>query len=194
MRNPLLFVLLFGVLLSWGFTGCKSRQSNPKPRGYFRIAFPEKEYQSYQGDCPYRFEFPTYGQVVPDEDILSEPCWINIEFPEFRGNIHISYKKIVENLSAYLEDSHALAYKHTVKADAINETIIAKPDEKVYGTLYDIEGNTASSVQFYLTDSTNHFLRGALYFRTRIDKDSLMPVIQFFREDIIHFIDTFYWN
>jgi gliding motility-associated lipoprotein GldD len=174
--------------------GCRPKQSAPRPRGYYRIDFPEKAYREYQGDCPYRFEYPVYGSVVKDQDILAEPCWINIRFNEYNGILHISYKKVSQNLSAYLEDSHALAYKHTVKADAINETVIAKQEERVYGILYDIKGNTATSVQFYLTDSTRHFLRGALYFKTRIDKDSLAPVIQFFREDVIHFINTFEWN
>ena len=193
-HKPYLLLLFLAIFFSWSLDGCRPKHTIPKPRGYYRIDFPEKKYQSYLGECPYRFEFPTYGRVVKDQDVLSEPCWINIEFPDFDGIIHISYKEVDQNLSAFLEDSHTLAYKHTVKADAINETRISNASKRVFGILYDIEGNTASSVQFFLTDSTSHFLRGALYFETQINKDSLLPVIMFFRDDVIHFINTFEWN
>jgi gliding motility-associated lipoprotein GldD len=186
----LFLVLTFSFAL---FFSCH-RSYTPKPRGFFRIDFPERKYKVYQSDCPYSFEYPVYAKVVSDKEMNSEPCWINIEFPEYNGKIHISYKPIQQNLNLLLEDSYTLAYKHTVKADAIEEHLINKPEEKVYGILYDIEGNAASSVQFFVTDSTKHFLRGALYFRTTIDKDSLAPVIRFFREDILHFIDTFEWT
>ncbi len=166
----------------------------PRPRGYYRINFPEKAYRTYNGPCPYSFEYPVYGNVVKDAEPDAEPCWINIVFPAYNGKIHISYKKVNNNLNAYIEDSYTLAYKHTVKAEEIQEQVIRKADDDVYGILYSLEGDVASSVQFFLTDSSRHFLRGALYFRTTIDKDSLTPVIAFFKEDIIHFIDSFKWN
>lgn len=194
MRNKQTWGLLLFFTTSFILLLSCHRSYTPKPRGFFRIDFPERKYQVYQSNCPYSFEYPVYARVVPDKELNSEPCWINIEFPDYNGKIHISYKPIHGNLNLLLEDSYALAYKHTVKADAIEEHLISKPREKVYGILYDIEGNAASSVQFVLTDSTEHFLRGALYFRTTINKDSLAPVIKFFREDILHFIDTFKWT
>lgn len=175
------------------FSGCQNKYT-PKPRGYYRIDFPQKKYQQYKGNCPYSFEYPLYSIVNKDNSPNSKPCWINIDFPDYNGSIHISYIGVTDNLNAILEDAHTLAYKHTVKADAINEHLINKEMDRVYGILYDIEGNAASSVQFFLTDSTDHFLRGALYFKTRVEKDSLAPVIDFFRQDVIHFIDTFEWN
>ncbi len=184
------------IFLSFAFIlliGCHSDYT-PKPRGFFRIDFPEKKYKTYESDCPYTFGYPVYARVVTDNQINSEPCWINIDFPKFNGKVHISYKTINNNLNLLLDDAYTLAYKHTVKADAIEEYLINKPDKKVYGILYDIEGNAASSVQFFLTDSTQNFLRGALYFRTTINKDSLAPVIDFFRNDIIYFIDSFEWK
>jgi gliding motility-associated lipoprotein GldD len=131
---------------------------------------------------------------VPDTDYIAEPCWINIEFPEFDGKIHISYKAVDQNLNDFTEDSRTLTYKHTIKADAIKETVYTNPDLEVHGILYDIKGNAASSVQFYLTDSNNHFLRGSLYFNVQPDKDSLAPVVAFFRQDIIHLIESFKWK
>lgn len=170
------------------------RSHTPKPRGFLRIDFPDKEYVLFDSVCPYTFEYPSYGKIVPDTDYIAEPCWINIEFPEFDGKIHISYKEVDQNLNDFVEDSRILTYKHTIKADAIKETVFSNPESAVYGILYDIKGNAASSIQFYLTDSNMHFLRGSLYFNVQPDKDSLAPVISFFREDIIRLVESFAWK
>jgi len=166
----------------------------PKPRGFLRIDFPEREYVLFDSVCPYTFEYPSYGKIVPDTDYLTEPCWINIDFPDFNGTIHISYKEVSQNLNDFIEDSRELTYKHTIKADAIQETVYTNPALDVHGILFDIKGNAASSIQFYLTDSNVHFLRGSLYFNVEPDKDSLAPVISFFREDIIHLVESFAWK
>ena len=166
----------------------------PKPRGFVRIDFPTREYVMFDSVCPYTFEYPSYGKIVPDTDYITEPCWINIEFPDFDGKIHISYKEVHQNLNDFIEDSRALTYKHTIKADAIKETVYTNPELEVHGILYDIKGNAASSIQFYLTDSNAHFLRASLYFNVQPDKDSLAPVISFFREDIIHLVESFAWK
>ncbi len=186
-------LLLPLVILMLGTPACR-RTYTPKPHGYFRITFPEKKYERYEGPCPYTFEYPVYARVVKDPEPDAEPCWINVEFPSLHGRIHITYKNIEGNLGRMLEDTYDLAYKHTVKADAIRERAFADTLRHVYGILYDIRGNTASNVQFYLTDSTRHFLRGALYFRTEPNKDSLAPVIDFIRKDIVHMIETFSWK
>ena len=170
------------------------RSNTPKPRGFLRIDFPAKEYVLFDSVCPYTFEYPSYGKIVPDTDYNTEACWINIDFPDFNGKIHISYKEVNQNLNDFIEDSRSLTYKHTIKADAIQETVYTNPELEVHGILYDIKGNAASSIQFYLTDSNAHFLRGALYFNVPPDRDSLAPVISFFREDIIHMVETFAWK
>lgn len=183
-------ILLLLMLLA---LACQ-RSYTPKPRGFLRIDFPAKEYVLFDSVCPYTFEYPSYGKIVPDTDYMTEPCWINIDFPDFDGIIHISYKEVNQNLNVFIEDSHALTYKHTIKADAIKETVYSNPELEVHGILYDIKGNAASSIQFYLTDSNAHFLRGSLYFNAQPDKDSLAPVISFFREDIIHLMESFAWK
>ncbi len=182
-----LFMILFGIM------ACQHHYT-PKPRGYLNIEFPEKIYTRFDSICPYTFEHPVYSRVLPDTDFNSEPCWVNIDFPDFDGKIHISYKEIDGNLYKYIEDSRALAYKHTIKADAIMETVYSDSQAHVYGILYEIKGNAASSLQFYLTDSTRNFLRGSLYFNAQPNKDSLAPVIAYFREDIIHLIESFRWK
>jgi len=184
-------VLLVCLLLAGH--ACKHSYT-PKPKGYFRIDFPEKRYIYFNSDCNYRFEYPVYGKITKVLASPAEPCWINIEFPEFRGKIHITYKKMMNNLASYAEDIRTLAYKHIVKADDIIEKPVIIPEKRVYGMIYEIKGNTASSVNFYLTDSTDNFLSGALYFSTIPNKDSLAPVISFFKTDIEHLIETLEWK
>jgi gliding motility-associated lipoprotein GldD len=181
------------ILLLYGITACQDNYS-PKPNGYLRIDLPEKSYLLLTQKLPYSFEYPQYGIVSIDSDKNAEPYWINIEFPQYKGKIHLSYKKINGNLPELTEDARKLAYKHAIKADAINEYIIEHSKQKVYGILYEIKGNTASSVQFFVTDSSRNFLRGALYFSAQPNKDSLAPVINFFRKDIDHLIETFNWK
>jgi gliding motility-associated lipoprotein GldD len=184
------FLLL--LLLSIMCFSCSNY--SPKPRGYFRIDLPEKKYTLYNpASCPFSFEYPVYAKVVNDQDPHAEPCWINVEFPSLNGKIHLSYKSIQNNFARYSEDARVLAYKHTIKAEAITETLINK-GLKFGGIKYNIEGDAASSVQFFVTDSSRHFLRGALYFTVITHKDSLLPVIQFVEKDIDHLIGTLKWK
>jgi gliding motility-associated lipoprotein GldD len=166
----------------------------PKPRGYFRIDFPERMYTPYQGSCPYSFMYPGYAVISDDDSRIAEPCWINIDFPEFRGRLHISYKRVDDNLVELMEDTRKLAFRHTVKADAIDERMFINEKDKVYGVMYELKGNTASAIQFFLTDSSSHFFRAALYFNVQPNKDSLAPVVDYFKEDILHLIETFAWK
>jgi gliding motility-associated lipoprotein GldD len=166
----------------------------PKPRGFFRIDFPPMEYQVYDTSCPFIFEYPVYSTISRETDKTSELCWFNIEYPRYRAKIYISYKRISGNLDEILRESHEYAYSHSIKADAITEQPWLNPEKRVFGMLYDIKGNTASSVQFYLTDSATNFIRGALYFSVAPREDSLAPVIAHFREDIVHMIETLRWK
>jgi gliding motility-associated lipoprotein GldD len=119
---------------------------------------------------------------------------MDIEFPSFKAKIHLTYFTVGSNLASLTESARELAYKHTVKADAINEKVWSNDSSHVYGILYDLKGNTASAVQFYMTDSTRHYLRGSLYFTAQPNEDSLLPVITFLREDIIRMIETLTWR
>ena len=187
--------LLLLTLTCCFFTGCDEEEFySPKPRGYPRIHFPEKTYRLYDSICPFKFEIPTYSRVVPDRHKGAEPCWMNLEFPRFRATVHLSYKPVNNNLAQFLDDSHDFANRHQVKATGLDEVPILLDSAKVYGLLFDISGNTASSVQFYLTDSTKHFLRGALYFNAVPNSDSLKVVIDFLKKDILHLINTTGWK
>ena len=191
MRIPL--ILLWTVLFL--ALACSGPERSPRPYGYHRIALPQKAYQEFDAPgYPYRFEYPVYGKIVPDTSRQSGAYWVDLRFPEYNGAVHISYKAIDQNLTAYTEDARDMAYKHAVRADAIQEQLIRLPRHNVYGTFYEIGGDAASALQFYITDSSRHFLRGALYFRAQADRDSLGPVIRFFRQDIYHLIETTAWK
>ena len=165
MRNVVFVILLFSVV---GLASC-NQDYTPKPRGYVRIALPKKEYVAIETSCPYSFETATYSVFKPDTRVQSDSCWFNIEYPQFKAQLYFSYKPINGNLAEYLEDSRELTNKHISKASGIDETRIIIDERRVYGLLYSVGGSRAASpVQFHLTDSTNHFLRGALYFNVNL--------------------------
>lgn len=197
MKNNILILLLLSALLS----GCRET-TVPKPKGYFRIDFPEKAYRQFdpgtfdQKDIPpLSFQYPVYGNISFESDGNTEPGWFNIDFPAYRAKVYLTYKEVNGDLAGLVEQSYRLNVKnHITKADAINEELVADPQHNVYGILYDLKGSTATAVQFFVTDSTKHFFRGSLYFSSEPNPDSLAPVIDFFRQDIIHLIETLEWS
>lgn len=190
MKNNILLVITIMIL----FTACKNKTAIPKPYAYFRINLPIQEYQTLNNDYPFTFEYPQQAIIEKDKAYDSQKYWINIVYPKLNAKIHLSYKDVTNNFEAYNEDSHKLAYKHYIKAESINEVEYKNDKNKVYGIIYDIKGNTASAVQFFVTDSTKHFLRGSLYFNCRPNKDSLTSVINYVHKDIRHLIESFKWE
>lgn len=193
MKNNLRFIyclLAFcGLIIS-----CGEDVTMPKPKGYLRITLPEKKYTSFNSPCPYSFEVPDYSVIEDYKRDTTKSCWKNLQFPRFNATIHLSYYTLNNDLNKHLDDSRKLAYKHTVKAQYIEEKSFYDPKRKVYALVYDIGGNSASSYQFFATDSTTHFLRGALYFNFSPNSDSIAPVNQFIQQDIVHLIETLNWK
>jgi len=182
------------ILLAVIAVSC-SNDYSPKPSGYFRIDLPEKKYQPFDTLFPFYFDYPVYACIGHDPLAPDEPYWINVDFPRFRGRIHLSYKEVNGNLTKYTEDSRTMALKHMSKSTGITEQVVNIPDKKVYGLIYTIQGSgAASTYQFYLTDSTRNFVRGALYFSVSPNNDSLEPVISFIQSDIRHMVETFRWK
>ncbi|NEU08859.1 gliding motility lipoprotein GldD [Flavihumibacter sp. R14] len=191
MRRALFYALsIFGFLV----TACGNDYS-PKPRGYFKIDLPDKKYQSYNGECPFEFDYPVYASVVTDSARDAKPCWKDVVYTGFNGRIHLSYQPIRSKaqFNELIEDAHTFVFKHTVKATAIDESIISIPEKKVYGIYYTIDGNAASPVQFFLTDSSKNYIRGALYFNEQPRLDSIQPVLDFVKKDIDVMIRSFRW-
>lgn len=177
-------------------SACHQSGYSPKPRGYYRIEFPQKTYLSYSASCPFSFDYPAYARVERDSSQGAEPCWLNVQYPEFQGTLNISYKQIVsvKMFHQLTEDARDFAYKHAVKATNIEEIPISFPARHVYGMYYQIDGNTASSAQFYLTDSNHHYLRAALYFNVEPRIDSIRPVLDFIKKDLDRMISSFQWK
>ncbi len=163
---------------------------NPKPKGYFRISTPAADYQAFEEDCPYSFDFNKSANLE-----LKGPCWYDIKYPNLKATLQLTYKAVKDdNLDTLLADGHRLAYKHTVKADGIDEKLYLNEDKQVYGLLYQLKGDAATNLQFFMTDSTNHFLRGVLYYYASPNADSLKPVNDFMRGEMIHLIETLKWE
>lgn len=190
MARKLIPTLAFLILISCG----DDEGSIPRPRGYFRIDLPEHDYQEFSGDCPFAFEIPVYAQMTPGSQGAAQPCWLNLVFPAQKATLHLSYRQIENNLSELTEDSRNLAYKHVVKSSGISESLYENPENKVYGIMYEINGNAASPLQFHVSDSSSHFLRGSLYFNASPNADSLKPVNDFIRDDVRYLISSIHWK
>lgn len=187
-------IILFLVLIVIAFGACK-KNPLPKPVAYFRITFPNHQYQKYNSDtCPMVFEYPIYTKIDRAIDIEYHPCWINIDYNLQKAHIHLTLRKIDNNLDSLLNDSHTLIYKHAIKADAIEAKDFVNDSLKVYATLYSISGNAASPQQFHITDSVHYYVHGSVYFKVRTNIDSLAPSIKFVTDDVTHFIETFEWK
>jgi len=193
VQSPICNIFLLSLLLA----ACNSPYI-PKPTGYFKINFPEKKYQVFnQPGYPYTFEYPVYSEVVKDSTFFGDkpdnPWWININFPQFNGKINVTYKQIGPNkLDKLLNDAFNMTNKHSSKADYIGDSLLANP-YGVHGMFFKVEGDVATANQFFLTDSTKNFLRGALYFDATPNEDSLKPVNDFLVQDMQHMISTFKW-
>ena len=197
-KSGLYFLLL--VICSLCLPSCHGDYT-PKQKAYPRVIFPEKKYELYDPqECPFKFEKPVYAQVLRDttyfgERLRSDQCWLNVYFPSLNGVVNLTYKDISDSmkLERLVEDAHKMAFKHTKKANYIDEIKIDN-DHGVGGILYDLGGDAASNVQFFLTDSNQHFIRGALYFYSPPNADSMAPVLDFVKADMRQMLKTFEWN
>src|SRR5690606_38253582 len=171
-------------LLAAAAWGCQQHYS-PKPRGYFRIEFPEKTYTAVSGDCPYAFNIPVYAKIEPDRSADAQPCWVDVHFPQFNARIHLSYMPISgpDNFNELVEDARTFAFKHTVKATAIDQQRTRLLDTDVYGLNFEISGIPVTIIHFSVTHCTRHYLRGALYFHEKPQLDSIPPVLGFLKAD-----------
>jgi len=193
-----IFFFTFSLVIT--LAACNSNYTYKK-KGYFKIDFPEKKYQVFdKPGYPYSFEYPVYSQVVKDstffDDVTENPWWINIDVPQFGGRIYMSYKEISgrNKFDSLINDAFKMAYrKHTDIATGINDSLM-KTSSGVEGIYFSLGGNTATANQFFLTDSTKHFLRGALYFDAAPNADSLGIVNDFLKKDLLHLINTLKWK
>lgn len=181
----------FFVALAVAFTLASCTTYTPKPVGYFRIELDNKVYDTARIKEPVTFEYPSNVSRIVQK---SGDDFFDIVYPKYNARIYCSYKDIENNFYEISEDSRNFVYKHVIKADAITEQPFENHEREIYGLLYQIKGNAASQVQFLLTDSVKHFLRGALYFNNRPNKDSIAPVAEYITEDIVRIMETAEWR
>jgi gliding motility-associated lipoprotein GldD len=170
-----------------------SNTDMPLPYGYFRVDLPAHNYKALDADGTYKFDYSTSAEVQQHLEKGHEK-WVDIKYPYLNASIYCSYLPVNGNLEQLLEDGRKFVYKHSVKADGIAEKVYLHPEKRMYGILYDLKGNTASSVQFILTDSSKHFFRGSLYFDNVPNKDSIAPMVKYIREDVIRIMESFEWK
>lgn len=177
------------------FFGC-TKEYLPKPLGYNRLLLPKPAYHSLPDTLPYTFEYSVHARLLADTSWISERFWIEVYYPNIKANVHITYKKIENNeqlLKEFMNDAYVLTAKHQIKAYAIDEVIIKTPSGKT-AVVAELDGEVPSQMQFTITDSTQNFLRGALYFNTKVNNDSLQPAIEYVKNDIMHLINSFDWK
>lgn len=189
--------LLLGLIIFSGLilVSCgKKENAVPKPMGYFRIDFPEKTYQVNKQVCTGSFEHPTYSYILEKKSPGPDRCFQTLVFPYMKASLYLTYVKLDSNLYEHSEEYRKRAYEHRIKAQAINERQYINEERDIYGTTFDINGDVACNYIFYLTDSTDNFFAGSLFFEVPPNYDSLQPVIDFIEGDIQHMIETFSWE
>jgi gliding motility-associated lipoprotein GldD len=190
IRISILFLISILVL------SCGQNPYLPKPKGYNRIDLPAHEYTALADSFPYQFEYSKHAKILKDSSWITERSWIDIFYPAMDANIQLTYKPIknkAELMQEYFSDSYKLTSQHNVKAYAIDEKVLELPNGD-FASFTELEGEVPTQLQFHVSDSTAHFLRGALYFKTATKNDSLAPVIRYLKEDALHLLETLEWN
>lgn len=192
MDNRLRTIFIFILVI---VASC-SRDYLPKPLGYNRLILPEPAYQALPDSLPYFFEYSKHAKLLRDTSRINERFWIELYYPDLKANIHVTFHELNGSkklLQEYSDDSYTLTAKHQIKAYAINEVITTTPSGKT-AVIAELEGEVPSQFQFTMTDSTQNFLRGALYFDTKVANDSLAPAIEYMKKDMMHLINTLEWK
>jgi gliding motility-associated lipoprotein GldD len=199
-HNFVLKILIPGIIVVLSIACFRDNNYTPKPRAYPRVEFPEKKYRDFNEDyCPFTFEYPVYGEVQQETRFLNEaplhPCWFDIWFSKFNARMHFSYYQINDTtrVEKLINDAFTIANKINQRSNYMDEVKVAN-QYQVGGLILEFTGPAASPMHFFLTDTTQHFLKGALYFNTQIKPDSLAPISNFIKEDIAQMINTFQWK
>ncbi len=199
-------ILLAISLLTFVVIACKQEEiSIPKPRVYPKVSYPERHYVKMDTNfCPFSFDYPDYMQFYQDTISLkrlgSHSCWFNLKFPSLNGDVHFTYTplgpkdSLEQQMFKIYNDAYEMAEKHVSKANGIEDLLINNPEKDVYGVLFNLEGSVASTFQIVVTDSTNHAVRAALYFNNRPAPDSMAPIVEFLKTDVMGMLNSFEWE
>ncbi len=181
--KTLVCLLVLSIVFS-----CKE-DTLPKPKAQLRLEYPQAKYMELSQNCNYSFDVNALAVTKSNNN-----CDIEIRYPNMNGTIFITYKKVDGNLKKLVIDAEKLTYDHTVKADGIRPEVFENPEDKVYGVFHEVDGNAASQAQFFVTDSTNHFLTGALYFNTKPNYDSILPAAAYLKKDMRIIMESLRWR
>lgn len=186
ITKHLLYFLVLGISIS--LLACKE-DPYPKPKSYLHLAYPMAQYKQFINDCPYSFA------ISEESSIQFKPgCSAQVIYPNLDATVHITYRSVQNNLKEILSEADRLTTKHTVKADVIIPYPFENREKKVYGVLFEVQGQSASNVQFHVTDSSKHVLTAALYFKVRPNYDSIYPAVDYIKNDMMKMMETFEWN
>ena len=178
------FILLFLII----FFGCK-KDLLPKPKAYLSLTYPEKTYEDLKLNRPYSFKVSKMATIINEKN-----NWLSIKYPKLKASLDITYRPLKNNIRELLTEAEKLVFKHTAKADRIIPQDFINKEKRVFGSIYEITGNAASQIQFHVTDSTNNFIKGSLYFYAKPNYDSILPAVNYIKEDILHLIETLKWR
>lgn len=167
---------------------CKE-ETIPKPKGYLKLEYPKQNYKKTTLNCPFSFEIPKKTKLWSNDK-----CWIKINYPKLNATIDITYLPVKNNLKRLFMEAEKLTTKHSIKADKISFIPYIDKTNHVYGKMSNVTGNAASPLQFHVTDSTRHFLTGAVYFNVEPNYDSVLPAIHYIEKDLVHLIETLRWK
>ncbi len=185
-KKTIPYLLILSVcLLTFG---CKDNVL-PKPSSYLRLDYPEAEYASFENNCPFGFEINSKAIIKADKD-----CGFSISYPKMKATIYLTYKPVNGNINNLLRDAQKLTYEHVIKADDILEQPYLNTEKRVYGMFYQVNGNAATNSQFYVTDSTKHFITGSVYFYAKPNFDSIMPAASYIKNDMQRLMETLKWK
>ena len=169
-------------------TGCGG-ETVPKPKAYLRLEYPEAQYVMFNQNCPFSFDVNAHT-IIKDKG----GCNLTVQYPRMKATIYLTYKPVNNNINLLLRDAQKLTYEHVIKADEIQEQPFVNRDGKVYGMFYKVGGNAATNAQFYVTDSTKHFLTGSMYFYAKPNFDSIMPAASYIMNDMQNIMETINWK
>ena len=184
MFKNIFFVCLILILAS-----C-AKDPLPKPSGELRLEYPAHNYKNFNQAGPFTFDFSIFSQIHN----AKKECWFYIDYPKMKAKVFITYFPVNNDLNLHVKEAEKLVYEHTIKASSIDTKSFSYLEKKVYGNFYELKGQSASNIQFYVTDSTKHFLTANLYFNSRPKPDSLAPAVDYIKKDMLHIIDTFKWK
>lgn len=190
MKNNLFYFI--SILVIFVLPSCKEYTPKPKGHPYFELSKPD--YVLYDQSPAFSFLLSEQGEIQNKRDSL-DIQWFDICYPGLNASIHCSYIPFSpNNFSRIDEESRNFVYFHIRKAQQFQERQFENPKQNVYGLVYKIDGDVVSPIQFTLTDSTTSFFRGALYFNSAPQQDSIAPVVDYINQDIQTMIESFRWK